>query len=74
MHSASPGNQASRTPPSEFIDSLLVSEGMNVADRRIVESAEPGDQVITADIPLAAEVVANPVEVGSTFPGVSGAY
>ena len=31
---------------------------MNVADRRIVELVEPGDLVITADIPLAAEVVA----------------
>ena len=25
-------NQAMRTPPSEFIDSLLVPAGMNVAD------------------------------------------
>ena len=32
---------------------------MNVADRRIVELLEPGDLVITADIPLAAEVVAH---------------
>jgi hypothetical protein len=31
---------------------------MNVADRRIVELVQPGDLVITADIPLAAEVVA----------------
>ena len=30
---------------------------MNVADRRIVELVKPGDLVITADIPLAAEVV-----------------
>ena len=50
-------NQALRTPRSEFIDSLLVPAGMNVADRRIVEMVEPGDLVITADIPLAAEVV-----------------
>ena len=52
-------NQPMRTPPSEFIDSLLVPAGMNVADRRIVELVEPSDLVITADIPLAAEVVAN---------------
>ncbi len=52
-------NQPMRTPRSEFIDSLLVPAGMNVADRRIVELARPGDLVITADIPLAAEVVAN---------------
>ena len=52
-------NQPIRTPRSEYIDSVLVSEGMNVADRRILELVEPGDLVITADIPLAAEVVAN---------------
>ncbi len=51
-------NQAMRTPRSEFINSVLVPTGMNVADRRIVELVEPGDLVITADIPLAAEVVA----------------
>jgi hypothetical protein len=51
-------NQALRTPPSEFIDSLPVPSGMNVADRRIVELVQPGDLVVTADIPLAAEVVA----------------
>jgi uncharacterized protein YaiI (UPF0178 family) len=51
-------NQPMRTPRSEFIDSLLVPAGANVADRRIVELVEPSDLVITADIPLAAEVVA----------------
>lgn len=50
-------NQSLRTPRSEFIDSLVVPHGMNVADRRIVELVEPGDLVITADIPLAADVV-----------------
>ena len=30
---------------------------MNAADKRIVELLEPGDLVITADIPLAADVV-----------------
>ncbi len=51
-------NQRMRTPRSEFVDSVLVPAGMNVADRRIVELVEPGDLVVTADIPLAAEVVA----------------
>lgn len=51
-------NQPMRTPRSEFIDSVLVSGGMNVADRRIVELVQSGDLVITADIPLAAAVVA----------------
>jgi uncharacterized protein YaiI (UPF0178 family) len=31
---------------------------MDVADRRIVALLEPGDLVVTADIPLAADVVA----------------
>jgi uncharacterized protein YaiI (UPF0178 family) len=52
-------NQPMRTPRSEFVDSVLVSAGMDVADRHIVELVKPGDLVITADIPLAAEVVAN---------------
>src|SRR5258707_1053750 len=51
-------NQPMRTPPSPFIDSVRVPAGMNIADRRIVELVAPGDLVITADIPLAAEVVA----------------
>jgi uncharacterized protein len=51
-------NQPLETPRSEFVDSLVVPAGLNVADRRIVELVEPGDLVITADIPLAAEVVA----------------
>lgn len=51
-------NQMLRTPPSPRIKSLLVPGGMNVADRRIVELVSPGDLVITADIPLAADVVA----------------
>ncbi|MBL4885481.1 MAG: YaiI/YqxD family protein [Planctomycetaceae bacterium] len=51
-------NQPMRTPPSQFIDSLLVPPGLDVADKQIVELLEPGDLVITADIPLAADVVA----------------
>ncbi|QDU06988.1 YaiI/YqxD family protein [Gimesia aquarii] len=51
-------NQPLRIPRSEFINSLLVSAGLNVADQRIVELTQPGDLVITADIPLAADVVA----------------
>lgn len=51
-------NQPLQKPRSEFIDSLLVPPGLNVADQRIVELVQPGDLVITADIPLAADVVA----------------
>ncbi len=52
-------NQPMRTPRSPWVDSLLVKGGMNVADRRIAELVQPGDLVITADVPLAAEVVAS---------------
>ncbi len=51
-------NMSLVTPPSKWIDSVCVPSGMNVADRRIVEWVTPGDLVITADIPLAADVVA----------------
>ena len=51
-------NQSLRIPQSDFIRALLVRDGANVADRRIVELAAPGDLVVTADIPLAADVVA----------------
>ena len=55
-------NQQMFTPKSEYIDSIVVQSGMNEADRRIVELVEPGDLVITADIPLAADVVAKGAE------------
>lgn len=51
-------NQILRVPSSPLIDSILVPGGANVADRRIVELLSPGDLVITADIPMAADVVA----------------
>ncbi|WP_201446850.1 YaiI/YqxD family protein [Burkholderia gladioli] len=47
-------NQFLRTPPSRFIRALQVPAGFDVADQRIVELAEAGDLIITADIPLAA--------------------
>jgi uncharacterized protein len=51
-------NQPLRIPQSPLISSIRVGEGMNVADRHIVELVTPGDLVVTADIPLAADVVA----------------
>lgn len=44
-------------PPSKVIRALQVPAGFDVADSKIVELAAPGDLVITADIPLAAQVV-----------------
>ena len=55
-------NQALRTPASPWIETILVPGGMNVADRRIVELVTEGELVITADIPLAAEVVGKGVK------------
>ena len=51
-------NQILRTPRSPLIQTVLVPGGMNIADRHIIEMVTPGDLVVTADIPLAAEVVA----------------
>ena len=51
-------NQALRTPSSPFIDCVIVPAGANVADRHILEMIQPDDLVVTADVPLAAEVVA----------------
>lgn len=51
-------NQSVRVPRSEFISALIVPSGANIADRKIVELLEPGDLVVTADIPLAADVIA----------------
>ncbi|MCP3982021.1 MAG: YaiI/YqxD family protein [bacterium] len=50
-------NQPLRVPRSEFLRSVRVPKGFDVADHRIVELMETGDLVITADIPLAGEVV-----------------
>ena len=50
-------NQGLTVPPSKYIDTLQVSAGFDVADDEIVKRCEVGDLVITADIPLAAEVI-----------------
>ena len=51
-------NTSLRTPPSDFIRTVRVAPGFDVADHQIVQQVQPGDLVITADIPLAAEVIA----------------
>jgi uncharacterized protein YaiI (UPF0178 family) len=56
-------NQMLRTPPSPWIRALQVPAGFDVADQRIAQEAEAGDLVITADIPLAAQVVAKGAHV-----------
>jgi len=51
-------NKPLRTPPSPHIKSVQVAAGFDVADNWIVQQVQIGDLVITADIPLAAEVLA----------------
>ena len=50
-------NQPLRTPRSPYVRSVVVSEGFDEADEYIVAQVEPGDLVITADVPLAASAV-----------------
>ena len=52
-------NQPLRVPASPHIKSVRVGAGFDVADERIVAEAAAGDLVVTADVPLAARVVAN---------------
>ena len=51
-------NQPLRIPRIASLRTLHVSSGFDVADNEIVRRAVAGDLVITADIPLAAEVIA----------------
>jgi len=50
-------NHALRIPPARNITMLQVNSGFDVADDEIVKRLVQGDLVITADIPLAAEVI-----------------
>lgn len=50
-------NQAMQVPRSPYISSKRVEGGFDVADDYIAAQVEPGDLVITADIPLASEVI-----------------
>jgi uncharacterized protein YaiI (UPF0178 family) len=45
-------------PPSKVIRALQVPAGFDVADNKIAELVVAGDLVVTADIPLAAQVIA----------------
>lgn len=51
-------NKNLRIPKSPYIDFLQVAPGFDIADNEIVKRMTPGDLVITADIPLASEVIA----------------
>jgi uncharacterized protein len=48
---------------NSLISRVVVADGANLADRYIVEHAQPGEIAITADIPLAAQLVDKRVHV-----------
>src|SRR5690606_25011018 len=50
-------NQMMRVPAAPNIRAVQVPGGFDVADDWIAERVTPGDLVVTADIPLAAQVV-----------------
>lgn len=50
-------NQPLKVPRVPQINAIQVASGFDVADNEIVQRLEAGDLVITADIPLAAEVI-----------------
>jgi uncharacterized protein YaiI (UPF0178 family) len=51
-------NKLLRVPSSPFIRVVRVAHGFDVADREIVDQVQAGDLVVSADIPLAAAVIA----------------
>ncbi len=50
-------NKYIKIPKSRHIKSLRVGSGFDVADNEIARRVQPGDLVVTSDIPLAAEVI-----------------
>ena len=56
-------NGGIRPSANPLIDSVIVPEGPDEADKWIAERAGPGDVVVTGDIPLAARCVAAGAQV-----------
>lgn len=50
-------NQKMAVPESDFIKSIVVAEGPDIADDHIVEIMQAGDLIISSDIPLADRVI-----------------
>jgi uncharacterized protein len=50
-------NQPLSVPRSNWINTVQVPSGLDVADHHILEQLTAEDLVVTADIPLAAEVI-----------------
>ncbi|MEX1197997.1 MAG: YaiI/YqxD family protein [Pseudohongiellaceae bacterium] len=56
-------NQPLSAPPHPNIRTMVVNSGFDEADNEIVRRVEAGDLVVTADIPLAAELLDKGAEV-----------
>ncbi|KAA1259378.1 hypothetical protein LF1_19100 [Rubripirellula obstinata] len=57
-------NRKLATPAdAPMVRSIMVRDGANVADQYIVDNADANDLAITADLPLAADLVAKNVHV-----------
>ena len=52
-------NQQIPIPRSPTIKMIQVSSGFDTADEEILKRLEPGDLVITSDIPLASDAIGN---------------
>lgn len=50
-------NRPLHTPRTPFVKAVRVAHGFDVADHEITKRVRPGDLVVTADIPLAADVL-----------------
>jgi uncharacterized protein YaiI (UPF0178 family) len=50
-------NSFQRVPKANCVRAVKVGSGFDVADDYIAENCQPGDLVITSDIPLAARVI-----------------
>ena len=60
-------NKVIRIPESPLLAAVRVEAGPDVADAYIAEHAQPGDLVISQDIPLASELVTKKVSVISPY-------
>lgn len=50
-------NKALSVPASPYLATMRVGQGFDVVDNTIAALVEPGDLVVTADIPLAAKTI-----------------
>lgn len=50
-------NRAISIPKNPLVKLIQVPGGFDVADQRIIDTVQPGDLVITADIPLASAII-----------------